>query len=170
MEIATQVIHLPDSIDHVPEELVVIYREFIKFCSRLNTAEELDRAMEQFAAQCAGVFDRFSGDQSYHQIQDAIQFVEEHLSEDLSLKRLSSEFYISTTYFSRLFRAKTGQKFSDYLATRRIERAKVLLVSTDLPVAEVSHRVGYTEPNSFARLFKAKTGTSPVQYRRQMKH
>jgi AraC-like DNA-binding protein len=91
------------------------------------------------------------------------------LGEDLSLKRLSKEFYISTTYFSRLFRAKTGLKFSEYLAERRIERAKLLLTTTNAPVTEIAKQVGYHEPNSFTRLFKARTGMTPVQYRNQKK-
>ena len=70
-------------------------------------------------------------------------------------------------YFSRLFRTKTGQKFSEYLALRRIERAKLLLVSSAMPIAEIARAVGYPEANSFARLFKAYTNMTPAQYRKQ---
>lgn len=168
MEIATMVIHLPESIDYVPEELIVLYQEFIKSSSRYHSIDDLDQAMDQFIQQSASVFNRSARDQGYHQIQAVIHFVDDHLGEELSLKRLSSEFYISTTYFSRLFKMKTGKKFSEYLSERRIERAKLLLVSTDTPVMEIARRVGYTEANSFARLFKARTGQTPSQYRKQI--
>lgn len=168
MEIATLVIHLPESIDYVPEELIVLYQEFIKSSSRHNTIGDPDQAMDHFILQSASVFNRHARDQGYHQIQEAMRFVDEHLGEELSLKRLSSELYISTTYFSRLFKAKTGKKFSEYLSDRRIERAKLLLVSTDTPVMEIARQVGYTEANSFARLFKARTGQTPIQYRKQV--
>ncbi len=167
MDIATQVVHLPDDIDHVPEDLITIYQEFIKYVSRHNLIQELHSSMEQFVAQSSAIFNRFARDQGYHQIQDVLRFVDEHLGEELSLKRISNELFISTTYFSRLFRAKTGQKFSEYLALRRIDRAKLLLVSTDRPVAEIAHAVGYPEANSFARLFKAYTSMTPAQYRKQ---
>ena len=167
MDIATQVVHMPDDIDHVPEDLITIYQDFIKYVSRHNQIDELHTSMEQFAARSAAIFDQFSRDQGYHQIQDVLRFVDEHLGEELSLKRISSELFISTTYFSRLFRAKTGQKFSEYLALRRIDRAKLLLVSSAQPIAEIARAVGYPEANSFARLFKAYTGMTPAQYRKQ---
>lgn len=166
MEIATQIIHLPDRIDHVPEDLIVLYQDFIKHSVRHRTSVEQDRAMELFLRRSAGIFNRFSRDQGYHQIQEAMRFVDEHLDEELSLRRLSNELYISTTYFSRLFRAKTGKKFSEYLADRRIEQAKVLLVTTDRQVSAIARQVGYADANSFARLFKAHTGKTPAQYRK----
>jgi YesN/AraC family two-component response regulator len=169
LEIATAVIHIPDNMDSVPDELVVLYQEFIKNASRHSNLDELNAAMDSFLEQSTGLFNRYIIDQGYHQIQAALHFVDEHLGEDLSLKRLSKEFYISTTYFSRLFRAKTGLKFSEYLAERRIERAKLLLTTTNAPVTEIAKQVGYHEPNSFTRLFKARTGMTPVQYRNQKK-
>lgn len=167
MDLATQVVHLPDEIDDVPEDLITIYQEFIKYVSRHNHVDHLRKAMEEFVEQSSAILNRYSRDQGYHQIQEVLRFVDEHLGEELSLKRISNELFISTTYFSRLFRAKTGRKFSEYLALRRIERAKLLLVSSDKPVAEIAHEVGYLEANSFARLFKAYTGMTPAQYRKQ---
>ena len=167
LEIATAVIHIPDNMDSVPDELMVLYRDFIKNSSRYSSLELLDQSMDSFLQQSAGLFNRYIIDQGYHQIQAVLRFVDEHLGDNLSLKRLSGEFYISTTYFSRLFRAKTGMKFSDYLAQRRIERAKLLLTTTNASVTEIAKQVGYNEPNSFTRLFKAHTGITPVQYRNQ---
>lgn len=167
MDIATQVVHLPEDIDHVPDDLITIYQEFIKYVSRHNQVEELHNAMQQFVTQSTAIFNDFSRDQGYHQIQEVLRFVDDHLSEELSLKRISSELFISTTYFSRLFRSKTGQKFSEYLALRRIEKAKLLLASSDQPISEIAHAVGYPEANSFARLFKSYTNMTPVQYRKQ---
>lgn len=167
MELATQVIHLPEEVNHVPEELITLYQELIRYISRHNSLEVLTGAMEHFTVQSAGIFNRFSRDQGYHQTQAAKRFVEEHLGEPLTLERVAAELYISTTYFSRLFKSKTGQTFSDYLAERRIEQAKILLIGSSTSVAEIARQVGYSEPNSFTRLFKAHTGMSPSQYRNQ---
>lgn len=167
MELATQVIHLPEDVDHVPEELLTTYQELIRYISRNSSMDDLEGAMEHFTRQSAGLFNRFSRDQGYHQTQAAKRFIEEHLGESLTLERVAAELYISSTYFSRLFKAKTGQTFSDYLAERRIEQARILLLSGSTPVAEIARQVGYAEPNSFTRLFKAHTGLSPSQYRNQ---
>ncbi len=167
MEIATMVIHLPDNITSVPEQLSVLYQNFIKSSSRSRNTQALNQDMREFVRQSAEVFNQFSGDSGYHRMEEAMQFVEEHLSEPLTLRRLANELFLSPTYFSRLFKEKSGRQFSEYLVERRISRAKLLLTSTDLAVSEISRQVGYTEANSFSRVFKAKTGKTPLQYRKQ---
>ena len=108
LEIATAVIHIPDNMDSVPDELMVLYRDFIKNSSRYSSLELLDQAMDSFLRQSASLFNRYVIDQGYHQIQAVLRFIDEHLGDNLSLKRLSGEFYISTTYFSRLLNYLLG--------------------------------------------------------------
>ena len=165
MEIATRILHTPNEVAQVPENLSLLYQEFIRSSTTGNAFADLDAAMRDFVSGCARCFDQHTADQSYQIIQRAMQIVDEHMDEDLSLSRVAGELYISTTYFSRLFRTKTGKKFSDYLAEHRIERAKLLLATTDAPVTSVARQVGYPDANSFARLFKGRTGLTPSRYR-----
>lgn len=167
MDIATQIVHLPESMDHVPEDLITLYQDFIKCASRHDDPTLLQEAMRSFVEQCAAIFNQFAWDAGYHQIQAVLRFIDEHLGEDLSLKRISNELFISPTYLSRLFRSKTGQKFSEYLAHRRVNQAKLLLVSSDKSITEIAREVGYPDANSFARLFKNSIGMTPSQYRKQ---
>lgn len=104
-------------------------------------------------------------DASNPQIVRIRQFIDEHIEEELSLKRVAQEFYLSTSYLSRLFKSQMGTNFSDYISMRRIEQAKALLTETDLSVAEISQRFHYPEQNSFSRFFKSKVGIPPLTYR-----
>ena len=67
--------------------------------------------------------------------------------------------------FKRRFKNATGYAPLEYVQSLRIEEAKQILETTDIPISDVATSVGYEEPNSFRRLFKRTTGISPHQYR-----
>ncbi len=96
----------------------------------------------------------------------AKRYVEEHLDQNISLSAVADRLYLSPTYFSRLFKQRTGCTFSAWLAQRRILRAQRYLDETNLPIADIATQVGYQEANSFTRLFKQATGLSPTEYRK----
>ena len=70
------------------------------------------------------------------------------------------------TKLKRRFKAATGSSLIDYLQNLRIEEAKRSLENTDLPIEEISERVGYSDASFFRRLFKRLTGLTPSHYRR----
>ena len=69
--------------------------------------------------------------------------------------------------FKRRFHAATGYTPLDYVQTVRIEEAKQMLESTDLPTEAVAAEIGYEEPAFFRRLFRRRTGVAPASYRRR---
>ena len=93
------------------------------------------------------------------------EFIEEHLSEDLSIANMASVVHTSPFHFARAFKAATGQPPHRYVIHRRMERAKILLSVTRLPVAEVANRVGFSNQSHFSAQFRRATGTTPKGYR-----
>ncbi len=94
------------------------------------------------------------------------QFIDEHyMRSDLSLNYLASEFKLSMSHVSRMFKEHTEKNFIDYLMEIRIRKAKELLELTDMLIRDVAAAVGYTNVNSFARIFKKSTGFTPGEYR-----
>ena len=71
------------------------------------------------------------------------KYMQEHLSEDVSLHILSEEFHLNSQYISQLFKNEIGVNFLTYLTNIRMEHAKKLLLSTSLSIAEVSEQSGY---------------------------
>ena len=94
------------------------------------------------------------------------RYLQEHLQEEISLNLLADTFYLSAAYISQLFKSEIGVNFLSYLTNIRMERAKKLLVSTDLPIAEVAEKSGYADYRVFAKAFKKAEGATPSQYRR----
>ena len=94
------------------------------------------------------------------------KYMQEHLSEDVSLHILSEEFHLNSQYISQLFRNEIGVNFLTYLTNIRMEHAKKLLLSTSLSIAEVSEQSGYGDYRVFTKVFKKSEGITPSKYRR----
>jgi AraC family transcriptional regulator len=92
-------------------------------------------------------------------------YIEEHLAEDLSLSELAAVAYLSSYHFARLFKASTGFAPHQYVIGRRIERAKLLLSTTNRSLAAIAHAVGFAHESHLALHFKRLTGLLPSSYR-----
>lgn len=99
-------------------------------------------------------------------IHGITRYLQEHLAEEVSLSVLSDEFHLSAQYISQLFKSEIGVNFLAYLTNIRMEKAKQLLMSTSLSVAEVSAQSGYGDYRVFTKVFKKSEGVTPSQYRR----
>ncbi|MCI3918771.1 helix-turn-helix domain-containing protein [Paenibacillus sp. TRM 82003] len=95
--------------------------------------------------------------------------IEAHLTDEkLSLRKLSKEvFFMNVDYLGKLFKQRTGEKFSQYVTRRRIEAAvRLMREREELRVAEVAERVGYgRSPHYFSQAFKKTMGCTPSEYR-----
>ncbi len=103
------------------------------------------------------------------QIETAIgarHFIIDNLDKEVNLDLLAHVRFTSKFHLLRLFKRYYGQTPRQYLIDRRIEKAKDLLKS-DLSVTEVCYEVGFESPCSFSSLFKARTGRTPADYKKE---
>ncbi|MBC8060835.1 MAG: response regulator [Clostridiaceae bacterium] len=87
----------------------------------------------------------------------------------LSLSFLSSKMALSFGYLSTLFKSLFGVSFQEYVFTQRMERAKILLLSTDMKNYEIAESLGFEDANYFSASFKKKYGISPNQYKEKVR-
>ena len=106
-------------------------------------------------------------EQEQRPIAGLTRYVQEHLAEEISLSVLAEQFHLSSQYISQLFKSEIGVNFLAYLTNVRMEQAKKLLLSSDLPIAEVAERSGYGDYRVFTKVFKKSEGITPSQYRRE---
>ena len=107
-----------------------------------------------------------SGIESDRLISRAAHFISLNFESPLTLDDVASEINMSRTYFSKLFKRKTGFGFSDYLTGVRITEAARLLTETDLDITTVATRCGYSDSSYFAAVFKKIKGATPIKYRK----
>lgn len=84
----------------------------------------------------------------------------------MSLAVLSEEFHLNAQYISWLFKNEIGVNFLTYLTNIRVEKAKKLLLSTSLSIADVAEQFGYGDYRVFTKVLKKNEGITPSQYRR----
>lgn len=99
-------------------------------------------------------------------INGLTRYMQEHLSEEITLSVLAEEFHLNAQYISQLFKNEIGVGFLAYLTNIRLEKAKKLLLSTALPIADVAEQSGYGDYRVFTKVFKKAEGITPSQYRR----
>jgi AraC family transcriptional regulator, transcriptional activator of pobA len=99
-------------------------------------------------------------------LAEVFGFIEERFRERVSLKDVAWAVSLTPAHLTTVVRRKTGRTVQAWLAERRLAEARRLLVETDLAVAEVGRRVGYTTPGYFERSFRRAHGLTPRAWRR----
>ena len=100
-------------------------------------------------------------------VRHLLDYIEQHLGEDLSLEALAGEVHLSPLYVVRAFRAAVGQTPHQYVLARRIEHARRLLVGTTLPIAEISLASGFSSQSHLSNWFRRIVGVTPAAYRKR---
>ncbi|MDR1712258.1 MAG: AraC family transcriptional regulator [Propionibacteriaceae bacterium] len=99
-------------------------------------------------------------------IQDIVRYLQDNVGERVSVADLAARAMLSPTHFAALFRKATGLSVLQYQTSLAMNKARVLLDNSDLPVATIATMVGYKDPFYFSRQFRAVHGANPTQYRK----
>jgi AraC family transcriptional regulator len=102
-----------------------------------------------------------------HKLQQAIDYINEHLDRDLTVAAIATAVELSPYHFSRLFKQSTGLAPHQYVLQCRVERAKQLLRQTELTIAEIAYTVGFANQSHLNRHFKRLLGITPKAVRCQ---
>jgi AraC family transcriptional regulator len=106
-----------------------------------------------------------SGGLSGKRLRRTIEFIRENLARDLNLTEIATSAGMSPFHFARAFKQSTGVTPHQHLTRTRIEKAKQLLVQSDLPIVEVCSQVGFQSQSHFTTVFRRLTGLTPRIYR-----
>ena len=82
-----------------------------------------------------------------------------------TVQYISGKLNVSSNYLSDMLRTLTGQNTQQHIHNKLIEKAKEILTTTSMSVSEIAYNLGFEYPQSFSKLFKSKTNTSPLEFR-----
>lgn len=101
-------------------------------------------------------------------VSQAIEYMEQNYHKPLTLTILANVVSLNYTYFSSIFKSRTGMSVITYLQNLRIQKAKELLVSSDDKICEIAHKTGFTDERYFEKLFKQCETITPSEYRKRL--
>jgi two-component system response regulator YesN len=133
----------------------------------LNTVEDIINYLNTNLLKIYNLIMEKRMRESVKPIRDAQSIIQQnYFDNQLSLDYVSAQVHLSSTYFSALFKKELGKGFAEYLREIRIEKSTELLISTSLPIKEISKKVGYQDPRYFTKCFKTQYGIKPQDYRK----
>ena len=100
-----------------------------------------------------------------HYIDDAIEFLQGHLSTEITLQEMAARYFVSPEHFSRVFKRKVGFNFSEYVNLLRLQKAESMLRQMNAAsITEIAQSCGFNDSNYFSVQFKKFYGISPKRF------
>jgi YesN/AraC family two-component response regulator len=144
-----------------------VSRNYITQIKNAKTFEELTDALHSLVKQIAGAIAPFRGLPHATAMRKAEQFIKNNFTRKILLTEIASVAGLSAPYFSTVFREEMGENFSVYLNRLRVEKAKFMLLESELPLSEIAGACCFEDQSWFSRVFKLYTGTCPGKFRKQ---
>lgn len=146
-----------DLILKLAESLHSVY-EKTDFLSRFTVSSTITTILTHFIRNTL---------QNYGRLENAVKYILNNYRENISMIYLANICDYSPEYFSTKFKLTFGVSPQKYIILKRLNHAKILLISTDDSIHEIGTKVGYPDPMHFSKLFINETKMSPTAYRKQ---
>lgn len=130
------------------------------------SGDNIDVYMLELLERTLTLRDRESENQGKRALKKGLKYIEENFSdESLSLNSVAGAIGVSGNYFSSIFSQEMQMTFIEFVTKKRMEKAKKLLIQTQLHSNEIAGKVGYKDPHYFSFVFKKTVGCTPREYR-----
>jgi YesN/AraC family two-component response regulator len=143
-------------------------RQVLKKIHDLQSLNALQKWLEHVFVLAAEDMKKTERQHDNQYIQITMQYVEDNYAEKITLQGMADRLFIHQAYFSTIFKRETGKNFVDFVNKVRIEKAEVLISTTDYSMNEISSFVGFQSHSYFNKVFKRMTGVSPLHYRKNV--
>ncbi|MDK2799246.1 MAG: two-component system, response regulator YesN [Clostridiales bacterium] len=155
------IINMGMTVDEVFGTGYNLYEEL----STKETIKDIKVWLSKICNIIVDTINNINSSKSQKNVEKIIEYIDENLSQDISLNDIAEFVNLSPAYVSKIFKENIGKNYVDYLNGSRIEKAKQLLKNTKLSVKEIGFRVGFNSIQTFMRTFKKYEGITPGQYR-----
>lgn len=155
-----------ESLGIDPDLLSAECRDVNQFSSYMNSPETMMDYVKQLFLETIRLRDSASRNRYQELIENAKKYIQENFQyNEFSMNQAAAVVNISPSYFSTLFRQEVGMTFVEYLTEVRLEKAKALLMCTNMRSSEIGYEVGYKDSHYFSYIFKKFCGCTPKEYR-----
>jgi len=140
-----------------------------RFLNLLNDIDNPAQTKDEMLALCMSVreiADRRGQAGCAKLLPVILEHINDNLEQEISLKSIAAQFYVSPVYLGKIFKRETGKSFNDYLHQLRLDKAKSLVTLPDISINEIIRRTGYKNPEYFYKMFKKHENISFSDYRK----
>jgi YesN/AraC family two-component response regulator len=161
--------HVVKSSNHIMDETPLI-QEALYLTKRASNFNVLRYNLKEWVQKVLKVLHPKNKQETIDPIQTAKKYVLCNLGENLTIGKIAREIPMNPTYFCEYFKNQTGETVLDFVTKTRIEKAKTLLLTTDLKIYVIAEKVGYTDTKYFSKLFKKYLGEVPSKFKENIKY
>jgi AraC-like DNA-binding protein/ligand-binding sensor protein len=137
----------------------------LKMVEESSNFDEITGILSSITEKISGKIFSFHGVRHFSALRKAERYIWMHYTRKLSLKEIANASGLSAPYFSTVFKDEMGENLSNYLNRLRVEKATMLLVTTNVPISEIAVTCGFEDQSWFSKIFKSNTGLTPGKYR-----
>ena len=149
------------------DQIFRISQQYMLDMRSMNTQEEFTRYLAKSLNRFTDLVFEMVDAKHSNVINGVISYIGSNYTRNITLDEVASFAGYSPSYFSRIFKEDMGKTFKEYLTELRIEKSKSLLLSGNLPMAEICHMVGFNDQSYFCKTFRTVTGVSPDKFRKR---
>ncbi|WP_024295866.1 response regulator [Lacrimispora indolis] len=157
---------LPDGEENMTE-IFSSYSDSYRSIYRFTNVEQIAEWMTIFRDGLCDVLRSKRKTYKAHVITNVQKYINNHISEKLTLNEVAGVFGLSPNYLSILFKKNCRVGFSEYIAQAKVNRAKALLMEQDMKIYEAADQLGFESAFYFSKVFKKVTGLSPREFIQQ---
>ncbi|OXM13919.1 response regulator transcription factor [Paenibacillus herberti] len=154
-------------LEQMKQPVSELTRSRLKLFKRIDLAfdvQELEEILLHFLDELKLTLP-FTDKQQSILLQQIYTYVDDNYASDISLSEMAGQLHMNYSYLSTYFKQRTHENLTSYINRVRINKAKELLLRQHLTVSEISRLTGYSDHNYFSKVFKKRTGMTPVEYR-----
>lgn len=168
MHLMVSASHLIQKFGGTEDEWTMEIAEIENLLMGVSTLEQIKAETKHILFSALAIRDGLVSPERIHLLKEINAYLDEHYADpDLKMSQVAELFNFSPNYFSTMYRQEIGETFSESLVRLRINKAKEMLCSTNLKVAELALRCGFNDPHYFSHVFKKKTGITPSQFKKE---
>jgi len=135
--------------------------------SSFDTIDDLLRILLRVSNGLIDQFERENGGEELPLHEKMVEYIKEHCSNcDFSVGQMADAFSMSPSNLSQYFKSRQGETVMEFVTQMKFNKAKELLLNTQMPLQDIAIEVGYYNVTSFIRRFKQQSGQTPNDYRK----
>lgn len=149
-----------------PPDANAIADKALRSLSRIRSVSEIPELISEAAIQlCDMVRETKRKDSGNIHVEKAKNYLSAHLTQEIRMEQVANAVGISLFHLSHIFKSCTGYTMREYLTQERINAAKQLLTENEKTIPQIAFLLRFCDQSYFTKVFRGKTGMTPVQYR-----